>query len=173
MKIQMGDVAAVCTETVGGEFILLKDWFLSADGEATYNHTFIIADDKGVTFEARPGGIRYYSLYDYIGKKVVIFRPKVHRSRREEALKIITEQLNGKRYPRRRILLHAASRPLARMIHLGIPVCSEGTAMYAYLMGIGDKHFFGRTPDMEVDRWRDSKHFYMVDELVLKPPESR
>lgn len=172
VKVQLGDLAAVKTETAGGGFIIVKDWALSPDNEAIYSHTLIIADEHGATFEARPSrGLSYYSLYDYIGHQVLIVRPKVCNKDKKVALDTITAKLKGKPYPKIRILLHAISRPLAKWFHLGVPVCSESTAFYAFLMGIGDNNYFGRTPDMEADRWEDSKHFYVVYEGILKPPD--
>lgn len=173
VNVQMGDLVAVQTETVGGGFIRVKDRVNSADDAAPYSHTLIVVDDNGVTFEARPSnGLNYYSLYDYIGHNVLIVRPKVHGQKKEEALDTIVAKLKGKPYPKARILLHAISRPLAKWIHFGVPVCSESTAFYAFLMEIGDNNYFGRTPDMEADRWKDSKHFYVVYEGILKPPAS-
>lgn len=163
-----GDVFGVRSPGVLGKGIRFVEWVQSPDWEATYNHSGIILDEQGRTFEAL-WRIREASLKEYEGRQVIIARYLGRTERRVEmALAAIRAKYAGRGYPFWRIGLYLIPY-MAKFASTGkYGVCSEVTAEYLYFLGARHKHWPGANPDMLADEWRRWQVYEVIFEGRLE-----
>lgn len=166
MEIKQGDVFVTTSPSWIAKAINSVSGFWSSDGQSKYSHAGIVVSKCGVTFEALKQ-LNYGTMDRYIGKPVMIVRPKVRRADVVQALQEIVTEYQGDVYPAWRILLHLVP-PLARKISNDgkFLVCSELVAKYLHKVGLRHNMFTGTTPDTLAEEWRHWKDFEIVYEGV-------
>lgn len=163
IKLQRGDCFCVRTDGWVSAPIRWVEKWKSLDCEATYNHAGIIVSDTGETFESL-SKIDHYSLHDYAGKKILIFRhiqmtDKLFGKGYQQILKY-----DGKIYPAWRMPLFILG--IAKWFRLTFPVCSELTMLFEVSCGLRKK-WAGYSPDNISDEVHISKHYEIKFEGIL------
>lgn len=174
IDVERGDV--FCTSDPQSKFLGAGIRFFqkirSKDNKAVYSHAGIITDSEGGTIEALWTIRRQNIFEDYAGKRVLIARPthtlsgsEITAVRKNYILCQLEEKYEGMRYPGWRLPLHVFPI-LAKYIHfLGMPVCSEFTAMDLGLLGARyEGMHWGVNPDTLADEWARWKNFKILFE---------
>lgn len=168
VELQPGDLFGVYSDTLLAYGINIVQWLWSTDCDAKYNHTGIIQDATGKTFEAL-WTIREGNLFkDYEGCQVIIARyTGCDLEKKIEELKNLKGYHLGQWYPWWRIFMHIVP-PLAKINVFKRPVCSEATARYEYFLKARHEHWAGTKPDTLVDEWNRWRDFTIMFEGALK-----
>lgn len=165
--LKKGDIFFVSQPSVLGSTI---NWFqrlLSSDNIARYNHSGIIIDDKGTTFEALWKAESHNFYERYSGKQVLIARMNAPLIRIRGAVEKVVNEDQGNFYPIHR-LVYLLVPPLAKYTGTGRSVCSEIAAKTAYYAGIRHRYFQGTTPDKLVDEVRHWREYSIQFEGVTR-----
>jgi len=151
--LRQGDIFFVSQPSVLGSVINWAQRLLSSDNVARYNHSGIIIDDKGTTFEAlwRAESHNFFERYD--GKQVLIARMITPKRKIRAAVKRVVMEDAGNFYPVHRFI-YLIAPPLAKYTGTDRSVCSEISAKTAYYAGVRHRYFQGTTPDKLVDEVR-------------------
>lgn len=160
LSLSGGMEFAVCSDGKVAKAINAIQKLKSVDDESTYNHTGLIIDNHGGTFEALWKTERS-DLYQYAGCRIIVVR---HRQMTDavflEAWSEIAG-LEGARYPVPRLFLHLLG--LAKYVHWKYPVCSELVAKFEFKCGFR-RNWWGINPDNLADEWRISKYYDVIYE---------
>jgi hypothetical protein len=166
--LKAGDVFATKNPMMLGRAINAIQSFWADDSKSNYSHTGIILGPTGETLESLWKVTNRNIFRDYVGKKILIARPK-SAIRKETALKTIIGQHKNQIYPVWRLAFHLIP-PLARHVSLGgrFLVCSELVAKYLYLIDMRHEYYMGTNPDTLADEWRTWKIFDVIFEGILE-----
>ena len=164
--LQRGDLFGVKTEGIGGGIRFFEKLW-SSDNKAEYNHSGLILDSEGTTFEAL-WKVKKQNLYErYAGCKVVVARWEGNTvCPVDQALERIITEYENKWYPAWRIPLHTIPF-LAKINFSGLAVCSELAAKYEWYLGIRHDQWAGTNPDTLSDEWHKWDGFRIVFEDVV------
>lgn len=176
MDIQRGDVFGIDDpqSRILGPGIRIIEKVHSKDNKAIYHHSGIITDSEGGTIEALWTIRKQFIPVDYTGKRIIIARPthtlagdELTAVRKNYILSQLEIKYKGMWYPGWRLPLHIFP-VLAKYIHfLGMPVCSEFTAMYLGLLGARyEGQHWGVNPDTLADEWNRWKNFKIIFEGI-------
>ncbi len=165
--LRKGDIFFISQPSVLGNVI---NWFqrlLSSDNIARYNHSGIIIDDEGTTFEAlwRAESHNFYERYE--GKQVLIARMDVPSKKLYAAVDRVVSEALGEFYPIHRFI-YLIAPPLAKYTGTNRSVCSELSAKTAYYAGVRHQYYQGTTPDKLVDEVRHWKEYSLPFEGVTR-----
>lgn len=166
-QLQAGDVFGTRNPMALGRAINVIQRLWSHDNEAKYSHSGIILNSKGDTFESL-WTIKKQNIWnEYVGKEIIIARPLgVDPRVIDKVLKGLIAKHEGQWYPVWRLPLHILP-PLAKIMWLNRPVCSELTAKYEWGIGIRHGQWAGTNPDTLADEWRRWKNIKIVWEGEL------
>lgn len=151
----LGDCFSVRTGGPLGYGIRFAEWVWSEDGEATYNHSGILKNVYGTTFEAWYT-VKERHLKDHVGKQIILARFETcSHEIRKLAFSMVRARHRGQWYPVWRIPFHLIP-PLAKWISWKgrFLVCSELVAEYLYLCNLRHFQYPGTNPDTLADEWR-------------------
>lgn len=161
-KLKQGDFAHTHSDEMVGFLINRIQKRKAVDDESKYNHSLLILNGKGDTFEALTK-IDHYNLERYKGQNIVIYRykkmtPELFRKGWDSI-----KQFDGKGYPYWRLFMHLAG--LAKFVHWDRPVCSELVSKFMYACDLR-KNWWGVNPDNLDDCMRDHKDYIKVYEGI-------
>jgi hypothetical protein len=163
-----GDVFAVRSRHVFAKAINAVQMFWAKDSHAEYNHTGVIMDQAGNTFEAN---LRYESgnIYkDYSDVKLKVARPTSEPivSVNTGLADLLCRYRLKPFYPFWRLPLFIIP-PLAKISLFSWDVCSESTAWYLNHCGHRPLPWSGINPDTLADEWRYWRNFEIIFEGVI------
>ena len=173
-QLQPGDVACTRgTMPVVSAGIRLMEQIWAEDNEATYGHSFIVADDNGAILDTL-WRVQWRMIDRYHGEQIIIARPsytvrgwEISAVSKAIGLEAVAAESIGRVYPIHRLALHMLP-PLAKYFSVGtLLVCSERTAKYLTIIGARGDVYSGINPDTLADEWRRWKNFDVIFEGVL------
>lgn len=157
MMYRAGDIFCVGTDNIFGKLIRVWTRIWSFDDKVNHNHSGIIINSNGDTFEALASGIKIGNISKYKNNTLLVARLKnTPPGQIERAIKITRSKYDGKVYPRWRIPLFFVPF-LAKYISTGIwYVCSEVTAFFIFMLGKWPRKVAGSNPDHIADYIREN-----------------
>ncbi|MFC1885328.1 hypothetical protein ACFL2O_11220 [Thermodesulfobacteriota bacterium] len=182
-KIKRGDVFGTGNPMALGKAINFMQGIWARDSKSVYSHSGILTDEKGNTFEALWTITRQNLFEAYEGKPIVIARykfsaevmeivddvlegnPEIDPKVIDKALKELEGSYEGKWYPGWRLFMHLIP-PVAKLSVFKLPVCSELTAKYAWLIGARHGQWLGTNPDTLADEWHNWKNCEIIFEGI-------
>lgn len=152
-----------------GFLIKAAEKIMSKDFHADMSHSGLILNSKGDTWEIlwRLKTQNFFEAYEGCNVLVVRYK-KLKDVKHFKAIKDLSKH-DGQIYPVHRFLLYLTG--LARFVHWSRLVCSEFVAKYLYYINARHKHYWGTTPDILSEEFRNYKIYRIIFDGILKPEE--
>jgi len=167
IELLPGDVFCVQTQSALAKGIRAVQAFWAHDSNAIYNHSGVILDHIGTTFEALTSYRKQDLFTAYSGRRVIIARPDISQFTIKPELTRLQQRYSKKRfYPYWRLPMHAFP-PLAKISLYDWDVCSELTAWFLYQIGARPIRWPGTNPDTLADEFIHWRIYKLIHEGFL------